>query len=438
VLTIKLDEGKSEFSAIRSYITELRYLALGPIEQVNWKHNCTESLNGKANKLLQRVIPIDVLRKSGAFFTGNNLGEQLLQQCEKLNNNSIYYDPSCGMGDLLLAAAKRLQLGNTLRETLKIWSSQIIGTDLQPEFIEGAKARLIILARQFHGGESLSTEEWDNYFPYIQVANGLNERFAYERATIILMNPPFGAVPAPKDCSWTRGRITESAIFVITALERIKPNTQILAILPDVLRSGSFSNQWRKKISELAEIITIENYGKFNQTTDIDVFLLKLIRRQTSKVQVNWNLPILNLENSISVSDLFYVHVGKVVPHRDKNEGQLYDFIHPRCVPTWTVMTSFTETRKHYGAPFKPPFLVLRRTSRPGDLYRATATVISGDLPIAVENHLIVCLPKDGKITTCMALMQHFKTEKVNRYLDVRIRCRHLTVGAVSSIPYTL
>jgi hypothetical protein len=136
-----------------------------------------------------------------------------------------------------------------------------------------------------------------------------------------------------------------------------------------------------------------------------------------------------------TVADRFHVHIGRVVPHRDKKIGPKRAYIHARCVPTWVVMTKFTEVRRHEGPAYKPPFVVIRRTSRPGDAYRATATVINRKSPIAVENHLIVCEPKDGKLATCKRLMLQFKTDAVNEYLNARIRCRHLTVTAIKEVP---
>lgn len=427
------------FGGICGYLSELRNLALGPCERTDWEQRCFAALNGEASKELRRVAPIDVRRKFGAFFTGSDLSERLLAKCNGFSVDSVLYDPTCGMGDLLLAAARRLPLGKTLRHTLRNWGVQITGTELHQEFVEGAKIRLVILARQRHKADEITNNDCNDCFPNIRVADGLSEQAAYERATNILLNPPFGAVAAPEGCNWAGGRVTAATMFVITALERAKPGTVFQAILPDVLRSGSFSNRWRHRISELADIELVEPYGIFDDSADVDVFLLHLVRRQTNgKLGVKkWPQPIPQ-QRIKTVADYFKVYIGRVVPHRDRKTGPCYTYIHPRCVSTWTVMRRFTETRKHMGRAFQPPFVVIRRTSRPGDLYRATATVISGKRGIAVENHLVVCIPKDGKLTTCKSLMQQLKTKDVNEYLNVRIRCRHLTIDAVGTIPFKL
>jgi hypothetical protein len=98
-------------------------------------------------------------------------------------------------------------------------------------------------------------------------------------------------------------------------------------------------------------------------------------------------------------------------------------------------MKTFEDTRQYRGRVYNTPFVAIRRTSRPGHPYRATATIISGKTPVAVENHLIVCQPKNNTLKMCKALLAHLKTAMTNKFLDERIRCRHLTVGAIQEIP---
>ncbi len=55
---------------------------------------------------------------------------------------------------------------------------------------------------------------------------------------------------------WKRLRIVNGPVeklplrlfFVVAALERANPGTELLAILPDVLRSGSFTEHWRRRV----------------------------------------------------------------------------------------------------------------------------------------------------------------------------------------------
>jgi hypothetical protein len=423
------------FTAYRKYVAGLRDLAGEFKRPDDWDERATAALNGQASLELRQVIPLKKRRRFGAFFTGSDLAARLISRCNNLDENSVIHDPSVGMGDLLLATARQLPLGRTLNETLKRWGRQLTGTDLHSEFVEGAKTRLVILAQQRHGLKSSSVFSIAGLFPGIRVADGLTQHQAFARATHLTLNPPFVLTDAPDECKWAGGRITAAANFVITALERAQPGTELVAILPDVLRSGSFTEQWRKRVEKLAVVKRVEPYGIFDESADVDVFILRLKRRaKNSKARsVLWtSAPPLD---GTTIRDLFEVHVGRVVPHRDPKKGKWHPYIHARSVPTWEIMREFKESRRHRGKPYEPPFVVIRRTSRPGDHYRAIGTVITSKRPVAVENHLIVCEPKDGKIATCQKLLSHLKTTKVNEFLDARIRCRHLTVGSVREVP---
>lgn len=425
---------RSPFGGYRAYVSRLRELTQETRRKPGWEEQVVAALNGEASTKLRRTVCLKTRREYGAYFTGTTLGERLLKKCSSFDANRIFYDPSCGMGDLLLAAAKNLPLAKSLPWTLAQWGRQLTGTDLHPEFIAGAKARLVLLAQLRHQTiEALSVSP-DRLFPYIRVADGLAERTAFQRATTLLLNPPFGLVKAPKACDWAGGRVSEAAMFLITALKRSRQGTEILAILPEVLRSGSFSQHWRNRVSDLAEVHLVDPYGVFDESADIDVFLLRLVRRAEGNSSRRKKWPTMRTRRGTVVADRFQVHVGRVVPHRDKKSGPKLAYIHARCVPTWVVMKKFTESRRHKGPAYKPPFVVIRRTSRPGDAYRATATVVDGRSPIAVENHLIVCEPEDGKLATCKKLMLQLKTHVVNEYLNSRIRCRHLTVRAIKEV----
>jgi len=341
------------------------------------------------------------------------------------------------MGDLLLAVASLLPLEATLVKTLRRWGAQLAGTDLHSEFVEGAKSRLVVLARQRHGAFAEPLTSTFDFFPLIRTGDALRQEEGYRSATHVLMNPPFGAIKVNKNCRWAGGRITAAAVFVADALLKIRPGVQILAVLPEVLRSGSFSEHWRQEVSRLACVSLVEPYGIFDETADVDVFLLSIVRRGNEPLpELTW--PIQQKTAGTTLGDLFDVHVGKVVPHRDEDEGMLLPYIHSRCVPPWIVMSEFTEKRRHKSIGYAPPFVAIRRTSRPGQEKRAVATVICGDSPVAVENHLLICEPKDGQLDTCLQLMTQLQSESVNTYLNERIRCRHLTVGSVSNIPITL
>jgi len=426
---------KRGFSSYGTYVAQLRNLAAAPRDIAEWKEKVVAALDGQASLELRKIILLKTRRRFGAFFTGSDLAARLISRCTKLDENSIIHDPSVGMGDLLLATARKLPPGRTLNETLKRWGRQLTGTDIHPEFVEGAITRLVILAQQRHGIKSRGVTSIAGLFPGIRVADGLAQHQAFARATHLALNPPFGLTKAPAKCKWAGGRITAAANFVITALEHAKLGAELVAILPDVLRSGSFTEHWRKRVEELAAVKLVEPCGIFDESADVDVFILRLKRRAKNSAAKSVPWTSAPVQTGTTIGDYFEVHVGRVVPHRDPKKGNWHPYIHARSVPTWEIMREFKQSRRHQGEAYAPPFVAIRRTSRPGDKYRATATVIAGERPVAVENHLIVCEPRDGKFATCQKLITHLKTTAVNEFLDTRIRCRHLTVGAVREVP---
>lgn len=427
---------RSPFSGYRKYISDLQLLIRVAECDVDWCQQVHAALNGQPSLELQRIATLKARRKYGAYFTGSILSERLISKCSIFSRTRMFYDATCGMGDLLLAAAKRLPLAATLSETLTQWGTQLAGTDLHTEFIEGAKIRLTLMACQRHRIAEAPINIPENLFPHIKVGDGLKEEFAFRRATTLLLNPPFGRVKAPAGCKWASGQISEAAMFMETALERVRPGTEVLAILPEVLRAGAFSRHWRNRISDLAEVHSVDPYGTFDNSADVDVFLLRLVRRAEGNRKRIKLWPSMGETTDKTVGDYFNVHVGRVVPHRDPELGPEYPYIHPRCVPPWTVLREFNEVRRYNGVAYQAPFVAIRRTSRPGHPYRAAATVIAGKQSVAVENHFIVCKPKDNTLSSCRELMRQLQTDAVNDFLNDRIRCRHLTVGAVGAIPF--
>lgn len=428
----------AEFARYCEYVSRLDTLAINARADVQWNLAATAALNGQAASELRKVVSLAMRREYGAFFTGSKLAARLLARTSRsLDQRAVFYDPTMGSGDLLLAAARLLPVQCTFEETLRTWGEVLAGTDLHAPFTEAAKIRLVLLARQRLAYFDELPANWRLLFPHIRPGDGLCQPEAVRRATHCLLNPPFGFTNRPTGCEWAGGRVSEAAIFVMAVLEQMAAGAEMLAILPEVLRGGSLYKLWRERVSALAEIHDITSRGIFDANADVDVFTLQLTRRgaeSNSRVR-RWPLSR-RQAGTQTIAEFFHVHVGRVVPHRDLENGPPVPFIHPRGLPAWVQMKEFPETRRFARLTYQPPFVAIRRTSRPGDPYRATATLILGEQPVAVENHLIVCLPKDGRTTSARALLRQLKTEAVNAFLDRRIRCRHLTVSAVSAIPF--
>lgn len=139
-----------------------------------------------------------------------------------------------------------------------------------------------------------------------------------------------------------------------------------------------------------------------------------------------------------TVGDRFDVSVGPLVDYRSPLEGPLVPYLVAKDFPAWGTIAAVERTRQFSGRLHQGPFVVIPRTSRPGDPYRARAAVVAATRGLAVENHLIVLKPRRGGMAECRRLVRRLRSRDVDDWLDRVIRCRHLTVGAVASIPWAL
>ena len=202
----------------------------------------------------------------------------------------------------------------------------------------------------------------------------------------------------------------------------------------DVLRSGSRYERWRNMISTLGAIRRERPLGLFDQWADVDVYLLDLLKTREQKgggVGISISARKLG-----GVGRRFAVHVGPVVPHRHEEIGPEVRYIHARSLPAWGERKRIVEKRKFTGRLFGPPFVAVRRTSRPDGGKRAIATLVLGKGAVAVENHLMVLLPKDGTEDTCRALITRLQSSKTDNWLNRRLRCRHLTTSVLAEMPW--
>jgi hypothetical protein len=175
--------------------------------------------------------------------------------------------------------------------------------------------------------------------------------------------------------------------------------------------------------------------GQFDRWADIDVFALDLgVTRPGHGTPSRWEYPAPSIGSL--VEDYFEVSVGRVVPYRDPKKGPLYRYVYARLLEPWEVDSEIRARCRHLGGGHQPPFVVVRRTSRAGQSHRAVGTIITGDSPVAVENHLFVLRPKDGTLASCHDLMRVLRSVKTDDWFDQRIRCRHLTVVALRQLPW--
>lgn len=432
-----------KLSGFSAYTKQLERLATQTLSALvpsdDLKNHITVALDGGSSAALRRAVPIQKRRELGAYFTPSSLADEAVEFFrESIPKSAVFMDCACGAGDLLLAAARRLPVCNDLSNTLSSWAEQLIGFDLQSEFVRAAKLRLLLLAIERGATIDLaSIPAEDEFLPLLRNADGLEQTVDYTRATHIAINPSFAKQLVPDDCTWATEKVCSAAVFLHACVLNSTAGTKIVAILPDVLRSGSNYKKWREEIARHATIEEVKIIGKFDTWTDVDVFLVRLTAGAPvrKRIQSDW-WKTMKGQKGTTLTDRFEIEVGRVVPHRDPKEGPWWPYIYARVLPKWKTVRIFPNHRRFAGKVFKPPFVVVRRTSRPEDAYRAVGTVISGDNEVAVENHLIVLTPKDGLVRTCRELLEVLRTPETNDWLNERIRCRHLTVPALQDLPY--
>lgn len=427
----------TKFSKYRPYVRGLVRLATGPAFDDNkvWVKTVDVALNGQAGDELKALVSVETRRQHGTFFTGHHLAEKLLHRAgsrAKLKD-AIWLDPTVGGADLLIATAKLIGGTKDYERTIERWGERLLGLDQQAVFIQASKARLVLLARTVSKQYGEQPVDWNAVFTNIRKGDSLAELDMYARATHLVMNPPFSKMDAPEDCSWAKGKVNAAAVFIETAVKNAQPGAKILAILPEVLRTGTSYAKWQAEITKHADVVSAESEGLFHNA-DVDVFSL-VLKKKAMSTSAGKGFPTARKEKKQHLGDLFKVSVGAVVPYRDPKKGPNYRYLHPKNATAWGTLRRANEWRKFSGTVFTPPFVVIRRTSRPGDKHRATASLVLGRQPVAVENHLIVCQPNDGQVASCERLMEALATRGVDTYLNAEMRCRHLTVGVVRSLP---
>ena len=395
----------------------------------------TAALDGEPSRELRNRIDLSVQRATGSFFTGQILADSVAKFL-KLKTHNLIVDPACGAGDLLVATARKLPMAKDLKTTLNNWSCILGGYDLHPQFIQSTKIRLILLAiyRGAKADPNFSESFLRSEFNNIRIGDGLKNAKQIYNASHLIMNPPYTMMTAGDSCGWANGSVSTAAVFLDSYLSILGGGSQVLAILPDVLRTGSRYRAWRKEVQKKTNINDIKIIGQFDRWADVDVFILNLTVRGKKPWRVSWKTP--NSKKGKSIGDHFDVRVGPVVPFRDPCEGESSPYIVSKDLPRWGSLKKIGNFRKFSGTRYKGPFVAVRRVSRPGDKYRAVGTIITSREKIAVENHLLVLKPKNNKTTTCQQLLKILKSSKTNSWLNKKICCRHLTIDSIKKLPW--
>jgi hypothetical protein len=395
-----------------------------------------QALDGQPAAALRRLVPVEILRANGAFFSGETLARRLVEPLvESIDDRSVILDPACGAGDLLLAVAQHFPILNTLGHTLDCWGRRLAGRDIHPEFVAATITRIALAAIRRGATVGSIAQTAASRLVDVRVGSSLDDADVFIRATHVVVNPPFTMMPAPAGCQWAGGSVNTAAVFIERVINGVRPGTRIAAILPDVLRSGARYARWRALVESRFRIRRVDVVGQFAPHADIDVFILVgEVVRSASSLQTHaiWHgARALNKQ----VSDLFDVSVGALVPYRDQHRGPWRPVVAPASLPPWETVYHVGARRRFAGRVEQGPFVAVRRTSRPGDHARAVATIVAIKEAVVAENHVLVLRPRDGTLRSCKRLLASLRLPETTEWLDQRIRCRHLTVGAVRELP---
>ena len=385
-------------------------------------------LNGHAAHSIDRMLSRERRRKDGIFFSGESWSQRLLS-CVGDTEIVRWCDPAAGTGDLLLQAARLLPLKRTLAQTLRHWSHRLVAGEKNAVFLDVAWQRIRALAvlrhfeRDGHLAKLAPSLRPDSFV----AGDALATPVGGIRATdCIIMNPPYTHSTTPAWCQTSSGRISTAALFLERYLTDAPSGTRIVALLPDVIRSGTRYRALREHIYNHAAVDIFSPQGAFSADADVDVSILACTVGTSSK-----NIGSQTTETT--VGDRFQVRVGNVVPYRTPRDGPAKRYLTARGLPENGILSS-PVSRATFAAPvFRAPFVVVRRTSSPGDRIRTRATLVR-DGEYLVENHLIVCTPSQPEVD-CESLLRLFADSRTNDWMNERIRCRHLTTAAVNELP---
>ncbi|PTU53387.1 hypothetical protein DBB42_04710 [Pseudomonas plecoglossicida] len=392
-------------------------------------------IDGGAGEIAESLVPAEDKSKFGIFFTPFEITQRVTESFkQEAKGRKSFFDPACGAGNLLLSIARVYPIGKDFKSTIDIWSKRFGGMDINSSFVNASIVRIIFLAAIRHGLPNISAEllsECVSKFKSFYVGNYL-EADAGGEFDCIVANPPYGHTVLEARCDWSSGKTQMAAVFFEKILQNAKVNQKILAILPDVLRSGSRYERWRKMIENNTSLGLIDQYGRFKSDVDVDVFLLKVVSRsKKGSKPIDWISP--SRAAALRLSIHFDVSVGSVVPFRLNGDGELVRYITTKNCPPGAIVRDFY-TVKFKGRKVSPPFVVVRRTSNPSDTNRLVVSLVGGTQPVAVENHLLIVKPKTGKKEDCIRLKKFLLSADATRQINEKIRCRHLTVTSVRDL----
>ena len=427
--------------SLREYLRSLR----GAVSSRRLPGNVSSLIHGAA-EVVASSYSLHKRRRAGIFLSTPLLAAELVKNHQlHIATAAPVLDPAMGCADLLLACATRLPRRRSLAATLQLWSDVMWGFETNEDLIAVGKLRLVLLARILHPNSSgVGSDEiarlFGNFAPADFLASNLSK---LPRGLCVVANPPFTLRAAPRASATRSGTASAAALFLEKICREGPELSQISMLLPEVLRCGTSYRKLRAEIAQYVEVVDQRSLKRRDCWPDVDIDVFIGQYRRLSPEQVfapdvvsrNAHLPSRPGKRLDELADL---RVGPVVPYRTPHTGPWRKYITARSVPAWADRHVPLASRRYDGPFSQPPFLVVRRTSRPDRPYRAVGSLIVGEAPVAVENHLIIVKPKDGRLATCQDLLWALKGDAVNEQLDETMRCRHLTVESLKALQVSI
>jgi hypothetical protein len=421
-------------TSLSSFATTLMTVGGQDDETVCPEKLVSDLMNGHATDFVYNTLSLSDRRKHGIFFSGPSWAHKILSG-QELAKWQRFIDPSVGVGDLLIEVCKSLPLKDSANQTLEDWAERLVAIDLRKSFLDITWMRIQAFAVHRHNIEKgqACNLTFKALPPNFIVGDALSTNLELRQHDCVVMNPPYQRIPAPSHSFVGKGKRSAAALHLEHVLLHAPAGVGLFALIPDVLRSGSSYEKFRKELDARTVISSFAPFGAFGTQADIDVAILVATSKNLGERNEE---PEQNIPNEKCVGDFFDVSVGPVVPHRTPTTGQIYGYLTAKNAVVGSEISSPKEFATYSCRLEKGPFVVVRRTSSPSDRKRARSTLVTAKEELLVENHLLILKPKNKKIALCRTLLRVLNDQNTDAWLNNHIRCRHLTVGALKKLPW--
>lgn len=220
-----------------------------------------------------RFVNLDADKLRGGYYTSPELARWLCQWAIRSSDECVL-EPSCGNGEILLAAARRLHhLGAACGDI----SQQVKGVEINTVEADKALARL----QELNYNNNNETVEVSDFFGWWQAK-------AHPSFDAVVGNPPFiryQAFPEPhrgramsimSEFGLTPNRLTNIWVpFVVAAAASLRPGGRLALVLPAELLQVSYASQLRTFLIETFKSLDIVTCNQlFFEKAEQEVVLL--------------------------------------------------------------------------------------------------------------------------------------------------------------------